>query len=64
MKQRILIAISSFVLGLFMMMACTKQSGINEQMNGPLIDLVKSFPPDPMAPDSLELDSLESPQFK
>jgi hypothetical protein len=64
MKHRLLIVLLTIFIGFFALIACTKQSGIDEQMSGPFIDLVKRFPPDPMEPDSLELDTLESPQFK
>ena len=62
--NRLPVALQVLAISIFILAACTKRSGIDEQMNGPLIDLVKGFPPDPIAPDSLELDSLRRPQFQ
>jgi hypothetical protein len=64
MMQRLLIALQALVISLFVLIACTKRSGTAEQLNGPFIDLIKRFPPDPMASDSLELDSLRRLQFQ
>jgi hypothetical protein len=62
MISRLLIVVQAVVISIFILTACTKRSGIEEQTSGPFIELVKGFPPDPMPPDSLELDSLRRPE--
>jgi len=64
MKQRFAGIILALIISLVVFSGCSKRMGIEEQMNGPWTDLLKTFPPNPMPADSLELDSLRGIEFR
>jgi len=59
-----LVSIAGFVTGLLIVTSCTKEEGTIEDRNAPMIELVKTMSPNPMPPDSLELDSLRRIEFR